>query len=111
MMVNNNFYRGVFVGKSPRVLILSRSRSDNKILLTNHGILMLSDDGLVIPTVTRELRGRVSAACARVGLGGSELLGRAGAEVALQLLGGGRRLHPCNTHQVPTVAFLIGPHR
>lgn len=40
-----------------------------------------------------------------------ELLGRAGAEIILQLLGGGHRLNPNNAHQWPTVVALCGPHR
>jgi len=40
-----------------------------------------------------------------------ELLGRAGAELILQLLGGSHRLEPNNAHQWPTVVALCGPHR
>jgi len=40
-----------------------------------------------------------------------ELLGRAGAELTLQLLGGSHRLNPNNAHQWPTVVVLCGPHR
>lgn len=40
-----------------------------------------------------------------------ELLGRAGAEIILQLLGGGHRFNPKNAHQFPTVVALCGPHR
>ena len=40
-----------------------------------------------------------------------ELLGRAGAEIILQLLGGAHRLSPKNAHQWPTVVALCGPHR
>lgn len=40
-----------------------------------------------------------------------ELLGRAGAELILQLLGGSHRLDPNNAHQWPTVIALCGPHR
>ena len=40
-----------------------------------------------------------------------ELLGRAGTEIALQLLGGAHRLNPHNAHQWPTVVALCGPHR
>lgn len=40
-----------------------------------------------------------------------ELLGRAGAELTLQLLGGSYRLNPNNAHQWPTVVALCGPHR
>ncbi|XP_048483643.1 enhancer of mRNA-decapping protein 3 isoform X1 [Plutella xylostella] len=38
------------------------------------------------------------------------LLARAAADVALRLVGGGRRLDARNTHQVPTVVALVGDH-
>lgn len=38
-------------------------------------------------------------------------MGRAGAEIILQLLGGAHRLNPKNAHQSPTVVALCGPHR
>lgn len=40
-----------------------------------------------------------------------ELLGRAGTEIILQLLGGAHRLNPHNAHQWPTVVVLCGAHR
>lgn len=40
-----------------------------------------------------------------------ELMGRAATEISLQLLGGGHRLNPRNTHQSPSVVILAGPHR
>ena len=38
-----------------------------------------------------------------------ELVARAGTEVAVQLLGGSRRLNPQNSHQVPVCVVLCGP--
>lgn len=73
-----------------------------------------TDDGLVIPSVTQELRRQLFAAAEQRGLSldrQTELMGRAATEMALQLLGGGHRLNPHNTHQWPTVVILVGPHR
>lgn len=38
-------------------------------------------------------------------------MGRAGTEIALQLLGGAHRMNPNNAHQYPTIVALCGPHR
>lgn len=72
----------------------------------------VTDDGLVIPTISRALRKRLWVTAEQVGLTWErriELMGRAATEMAVQLLGGAHRLNPQNTHQWPTVAFLVGP--
>ncbi|XP_020709599.1 enhancer of mRNA-decapping protein 3 [Athalia rosae] len=74
----------------------------------------VTDDGLVIPSITVELHRQLIGAADRLGISWDrrvELLGRAGAEIILQLLGGGHRLNPNNAHQWPTVVALCGPHR
>lgn len=74
----------------------------------------VTDDGLVIPSITQELRRQLFATAEKRGLSlekQTELMGRAATEMALQLLGGGHRLNPYNTHQWPTVAVLCGPHK
>lgn len=38
-------------------------------------------------------------------------MGRAGAEIIIQLLGGAHRLNPKNAHQWPTIVALCGAHR
>ncbi|KAJ8716927.1 hypothetical protein PYW08_005326 [Mythimna loreyi] len=72
----------------------------------------VTDDGLSVPGVQARLRARVWAALARRGLRGQAhtLLARAAADVALRLVGGGRRLDPRNAHQAPSVVALVGPH-
>ena len=40
-----------------------------------------------------------------------ELMARTGTELAIQLLGGSRRLNPSNSHQVPQCVVLCGPGR
>lgn len=72
----------------------------------------VTDEGLSVPGVRAELRALLWAALARRGLRGQAhtLLARAVADVALRLVGGGRRLDPRNAHQRPTVVALLGPH-
>lgn len=74
----------------------------------------VTDDGLVIPSISLELRCDLLRAAEERGLTAErqiELMGRAATEMALQLLGGGHRLNPHNVHQWPTVVALCGPHR
>ncbi|XP_018327835.1 enhancer of mRNA-decapping protein 3 [Agrilus planipennis] len=73
----------------------------------------VTDDGLIIPSISRSLRNKLWTVADRVGLTAErriELMGRAATEMALQLLGGGHRLNPHNSHQFPTVIILCGPH-
>ncbi|XP_011690420.1 PREDICTED: enhancer of mRNA-decapping protein 3 [Wasmannia auropunctata] len=74
----------------------------------------VTDNGLVIPSITLSLHRQLIGAADRLGISWErrlELLGRAGAELTLQLLGGSHRLNPNNAHQWPTVVALCGPHR
>lgn len=74
----------------------------------------VTDDGLVIPSITLDLHRQLIGAADRLGISWErrvELLGRAGAEIILQLLGGGHRLNPNNAHQWPTIVAFCGPHR
>ncbi|XP_003428062.1 enhancer of mRNA-decapping protein 3 [Nasonia vitripennis] len=74
----------------------------------------VTDDGLVIPSITLDLQRQLIGAADRLGISWErrvELLGRAGTEIILQLLGGAHRLNPNNAHQRPTVVALCGPHR
>ncbi|KAH0948721.1 hypothetical protein HN011_009801 [Eciton burchellii] len=74
----------------------------------------VTDNGLVIPSITLNLHRQLIGTADRLGISWErrvELLGRAGAELILQLLGGSHRLEPNNAHQWPTVVALCGPHR
>lgn len=74
----------------------------------------VTDNGLVIPSITLNLHRQLIGTADRLGISWErrvELLGRAGAELILQLLGGSHRLDPNNAHQWPTVIALCGPHR
>lgn len=72
----------------------------------------VTDEGLAVPAAAPRLRARLWAALRQLGLLPSAhvLLARAAADVALRLVGGGRRLDPRNAHQTPTVVGLVGPH-
>jgi len=71
----------------------------------------VTDQGLVVPAVSLQLRERLQAVINNHGMGlerQAEVMGRAATELALQLLGGGHRLNPTNMHQVPMAVFLCG---
>lgn len=74
----------------------------------------VTDDGLIIPSISKALRESLLEAAEKVGLTFErrvELFGTAASEIAIQLIGGGHRLHPNNMHQLPTVVVLCGPHK
>lgn len=74
----------------------------------------VTDEGLIIPSISKTLRNKLWAAADRLGLTWErriELMGRAAAEMALQLVGGGHRLNPHNTHQCPTIVILCSADR
>jgi len=71
-----------------------------------------TDAGLIVPALSYQLRERCMAAAEAKGISRDrliELVARAGTEVAVQLLGGSRRLNPQNSHQVPVCVVLCGP--
>ena len=74
----------------------------------------VTDDGLIVPSIPKLLRHRLFIAAEKFGLSWErnyEIMGRATTEMALQLLGGGHRLNPHNSHQIPTVVIFCGPSR
>jgi len=74
----------------------------------------ITDSGLIVPAISYELRERFMAAAEAKGITRDrliELMARTGTELAIQLLGGSRRLNPSNSHQVPQCVVLCGPGR
>ncbi|KAM9808293.1 enhancer of mRNA-decapping protein 3 [Neosynchiropus ocellatus] len=72
-----------------------------------------TDSGLVVPSITYDLRKRLLSAAERHGLSLErrlEMTGVCASQMALTLLGGPNRFTPKNLHQRPTVALLCGPH-
>ncbi|XP_067665151.1 enhancer of mRNA-decapping protein 3-like [Haliotis asinina] len=73
----------------------------------------VTDAGLVVPSVTYQLRNKILSTAEQCGLSVDrqiEMVGRSASEMVLQLLGGSHRLNPQNDHQLPTVIVLCGPH-
>lgn len=69
----------------------------------------LTDEGLVIPSIPRSTRNLVQQLAENHGLSAdrqNDLLARGAAEIALQLLGGSRRLTPNNQHQWPKIVVV-----
>ncbi|XP_026473041.1 enhancer of mRNA-decapping protein 3 isoform X2 [Ctenocephalides felis] len=74
----------------------------------------VTDDGLIIPSISTDTRDIIFRVANNVGLTherNSELMGRAATEISLQLLGGGRRLNPSNSHQAPVIVAICGNGR
>lgn len=74
----------------------------------------LTDNGLVIPSISYSLRSKLFTIADKYGLTWerrAELMGRCATELSLQLVGGGHRLSPHNTHQWPVVVVLCGSHK
>jgi enhancer of mRNA-decapping protein 3 len=72
----------------------------------------MTDAGLIVPAISYKLRERFMAAAEARGISRerlTELVARAGTELAVQLLGGSRRLNPSNSHQLPLCVILCGP--
>ncbi|XP_005093985.1 enhancer of mRNA-decapping protein 3 [Aplysia californica] len=75
--------------------------------------LYYTDNGLVVPSISFELREQVCDTAAHHGLTRSrqiEAFGRAATEMVIHLIGGSHRIHPKNDHQMPVVVVLCGPH-
>ncbi|XP_023223479.1 enhancer of mRNA-decapping protein 3-like isoform X2 [Centruroides sculpturatus] len=75
--------------------------------------IFVTDTGLVIPSISKELKEKLLKVAEEFGLAIErrlEMVGRATTEMVLQLLGGSHRLSPQNSHQRPTVVILCGLH-
>lgn len=72
----------------------------------------VTDEAVCVPSVAPALRRQLWQALQRAGLlgGAQALLARGAADVALRLVGGGRRLEARNAHQAPRVAVLAAAH-
>lgn len=96
-------------------IIATQPTSSRQIIVPKQDFCeYVTDDGLIIPCISRNLRKKLFDAAERAGLSWEkriELFGTAAAEIAIQLIGGGHRLNPNNVHQLPTVLVLCGPHR
>lgn len=69
----------------------------------------VTDDGIIIPTISLSLRARIQLQAEVFGLKWErqcDMLSRSTVELALQMLGGARRLSPKNQHQWPKIAII-----
>lgn len=69
----------------------------------------VTDDGIIIPTISMALRSRIQLQAAMSGFHWErqcDMLSRSTVELALQMLGGARRLSPKNQHQWPKIAII-----
>lgn len=69
----------------------------------------MTDEGILIPTVTMELRSRILLQAELVGLAWErqcDMLSRSTVELAIQLLGGARRFSLKNQHQWPKIVIV-----
>lgn len=69
----------------------------------------VTDEGILIPTLSMELRSRILLQAELVGLTWErqcDMLSRSTVELAMQLLGGARRLSLKNQHQWPKIAII-----
>ncbi|XP_059620520.1 enhancer of mRNA-decapping protein 3 [Phlebotomus argentipes] len=69
----------------------------------------VTGEGLIVPSIPLIVRNRVQTAAEALGLSWErqcDVLARGTTEIALQLLGGGRRLVPNNSHQWPTIVVI-----
>ncbi|XP_055637663.1 enhancer of mRNA-decapping protein 3 [Toxorhynchites rutilus septentrionalis] len=76
---------------------------------TTIGQEYVTDEGLVIPSIPRSTRDLIQQLAENRGLSierQNDLLARGASEIALQLLGGSRRLTPNNQHQWPRIVII-----
>lgn len=69
----------------------------------------VTDDGIIIPSISLALRARIQMQAEVFGLEWDRLcdmLSRSTVELALQMLGGARRLSPKNQHQWPKICII-----
>ncbi|XP_076339455.1 enhancer of mRNA-decapping protein 3 [Tachypleus tridentatus] len=74
----------------------------------------VTDTGLVVPSITKELQSQLIEASDRFGFSTErrlEMAGRAASEMVLQLAGGNHRLNPQNSHQRPTAVVICTSHQ
>lgn len=82
-----------------------------QITLKNCGIQQeyVTDDGIIIPTITSEIRSRIQMQAEVFGFVWErqcDMLSRSTVELCLQMLGGARRLSLKNQHQWPKIAII-----
>ncbi|XP_065051460.1 enhancer of mRNA-decapping protein 3-like [Rhopilema esculentum] len=84
-----------------------------KIPVEHVGKEYATDSGFIVPAISSELRDKLFTKAERAGLSAMQRTENAGVctcKMALQLLGGERRICPKNAHQAPEIVLLAGPN-
>lgn len=91
-------------------ILISKPMGFRQIKTKHAGALeYVTDDGIIIPTISMSLRARIQLQAEVFGLVWErqcDMLSRSTVELALQMLGGARRLSPKNQHQWPKIAII-----
>ncbi|KAG0707256.1 Enhancer of mRNA-decapping protein 3 [Chionoecetes opilio] len=94
----------------------SKPMPERKIIVPTSGaaeVIYANDNGLLVPSVTSELRAALLSTANQHGLTNSrqlEMIGRAATEVIMSISGCSHRLDPSNTQLSPLVVLLCGSH-
>eukprot|EP00794_Sanderia_malayensis_P016969 gene16969-18680_t len=84
-----------------------------QVPLEHTGKEYTTDTGFIVPAISSELRKRLFTQAEKTGLSIEQRVENVGictCQMALQLVGGERRICPKNAHQAPTIVILAGPH-
>jgi len=84
-----------------------------KVPLEHVGKEYTTDSGFIVPAISSELRKKVFAQAEMAGLSVTQRVENAGictCQMALQLVGGERRMCPRNAHQPPEIVILASPN-
>jgi len=84
-----------------------------QVPLEHAGKEFATEDGFIIPAITLSLKMKLYAAAEKAGLSIHQLVETSGicvSQMAIQLVGGGLRLNPKNSHQRPEIVVLAGCH-
>ncbi|KAL7642451.1 UNVERIFIED_CONTAM: hypothetical protein RMT77_007012 [Armadillidium vulgare] len=74
-------------------------------------IIYATDNGLLVPSISAQLRLNLLSTANQFGLTKSrqlEMIGRGATEIIISVIGGSHRLEPGNSHQAPVVVLLCG---
>ncbi|KAK8378687.1 hypothetical protein O3P69_009413 [Scylla paramamosain] len=94
----------------------SKPLPERKIIVPTSGaaeVIYANDNGLLVPSVTSDLRAALLSTANQHGLTNSrqlEMIGRAATEVIMSISGCSHRLDPGNSQQPPVVVVLCGSH-
>ncbi|XP_071964513.1 enhancer of mRNA-decapping protein 3-like isoform X2 [Antedon mediterranea] len=80
---------------------------------SNDVVEYTTDEGFVVPSISQDLHEKLLTNAEKCGISCErriEAVGRTAASMALQVLGGVNRINFDNSHQLPSIVVLCGPH-